>query len=69
MLDHLVLGESNKEIGHALGISPRTVEIHRARVQEKLKARGLSDLVRAARAARQPGAAGRLGDLYASAGR
>ena len=51
VMDQLVLGKSNKLIAHALGISPRTVEIHRARLQEKLKARDLSDLVRLARAA------------------
>jgi two-component system, LuxR family, response regulator FixJ len=51
VMEHLVLGKSNKLIAHELGISPRTVEIHRARVQEKLKARDLSDLVRLARAA------------------
>ena len=50
VLDHLVLGKSNKLIAHELGISPRTVETHRARLQEKLKARGLSDLVRLSRA-------------------
>ncbi|HKD48282.1 MAG TPA: response regulator [Rhizomicrobium sp.] len=50
VLDLLVLGKSNKLIAHELGISPRTVETHRARLQEKLKARGLSDLVRLARA-------------------
>ncbi|HUO03000.1 MAG TPA: response regulator [Rhizomicrobium sp.] len=50
VLDHLVLGKSNKLIAHELGISPRTVETHRARLQEKLKARGLSDLVRLTRA-------------------
>jgi two-component system response regulator FixJ len=51
VMDQLVLGKSNKLIAHALGISPRTVEIHRARLQDKLKARDLSDLVRLARAA------------------
>ncbi|MGH6829093.1 MAG: response regulator transcription factor, partial [Rhizomicrobium sp.] len=50
VLNHLVLGKSNKLIAHELGISPRTVETHRARLQEKLKARGLSDLVRLTRA-------------------
>jgi two-component system response regulator FixJ len=53
VLDHLVLGKSNKLIAHELGISPRTVETHRARLQEKLKARGLSDLVRLTRAVGQ----------------
>ncbi len=51
VLLELVQGKSNKLIGHALDISPRTVETHRARLQEKLGARGLSDLVRIARAA------------------
>lgn len=53
IMDHLVLGKSNKLIAHELGISPRTVEIHRANLQEKLKTRDLSALVRLARAAGQ----------------
>jgi two-component system response regulator FixJ len=44
----VVAGESSKVIAGHLGISPRTVEIHRARVMEKLHARGLADLVRMA---------------------
>jgi two-component system, LuxR family, response regulator FixJ len=51
VLAQLALGKSNKLIAHELGISPRTVEIHRAHVLEKMRARGLSDLVRAVRAA------------------
>jgi two-component system response regulator FixJ len=51
VLDRLTLGESNKLIAHTLGISPRTVESHRASVQEKLQAHCLSDLVRTVRAA------------------
>ena len=39
-------GASNKEAGNKLGISPRTVEVHRARVMEKLNARNTADLVR-----------------------
>jgi two-component system, LuxR family, response regulator FixJ len=46
VLNHLVMGKSNKLVAYALGISPRTVETHRARLQEKLKARDLSYLVR-----------------------
>jgi two-component system, LuxR family, response regulator FixJ len=51
VLEHLVLGQSNKIVAHELGISPRTVEIHRARIQEKMNAGGLSELVRIVRAA------------------
>jgi two-component system response regulator FixJ len=53
VLDRLVLGLSNKLVAHELGISPRTVETHRARLQSKLKARDLSNLVRLSIAAGQ----------------
>jgi two-component system response regulator FixJ len=46
VLDALVAGKPNKIIAFELSISPRTVEIHRARVMEKMQARTLSDLVR-----------------------
>src|SRR5271169_506996 len=42
----IVDGEPNKAIARRLEISFRTVEIHRARVMEKMQARSLSDLVR-----------------------
>jgi len=48
VLDALVAGKPNKIIAYELSISPRTVEIHRARVMEKMAARTLSDLVRMA---------------------
>jgi two-component system response regulator FixJ len=48
VLDHLVVGHSNKTIAAKLAISPRTVEVHRARVMEKMHARSLSHLVRMA---------------------
>jgi two-component system response regulator FixJ len=51
ILDKLVTGRSNKVAAYELGISPRTVEIHRARIMDKLKATNLSDLVRIALAA------------------
>jgi two-component system response regulator FixJ len=46
VLDQLVKGHANKIAAHKLGISPRTVEIHRARIMDKLAARSLSDIVR-----------------------
>lgn len=51
VLEQLVVGHSNKAIALELGISPRTVEIHRARVMEKMQAQSLSHLVRMALAA------------------
>jgi two-component system response regulator FixJ len=48
VLEGLVAGRANKVIAFDLDISPRTVEIHRARVMEKMQARSLSQLVRIA---------------------
>jgi two-component system response regulator FixJ len=42
----LIVGHPNKVIAHNLGISARTVEIHRARVMEKMEVRSLPELVR-----------------------
>jgi DNA-binding NarL/FixJ family response regulator len=39
-------GASSKEAALRLGISPRTVELHRAHIMEKLGARNAADLVR-----------------------
>lgn len=39
-------GHPNRDIGVALGLSPRTVEIYKARMMEKLQVRGLADLLR-----------------------
>jgi two-component system response regulator FixJ len=52
VLERLVLGRPNKIIAFELNISPRTVEIHRARVMEKMQAESLSHLVRLALAAK-----------------
>ncbi len=46
VLRALIAGLPNKSIAYDLGISARTVEIHRARVMEKMQARSLSELVR-----------------------
>jgi two-component system response regulator FixJ len=46
VFDAIANGESNKSAGQRLGISPRTIEIYRANVMEKLRARTLADLVR-----------------------
>jgi FixJ family two-component response regulator len=46
VLDQIVAGASNKEAGRALSISPRTIEVHRARIMEKLGAKNAADLVR-----------------------
>jgi DNA-binding CsgD family transcriptional regulator len=41
-------GASNKEAGRQLGISPRTIEYHRANIMVKLGARNAADLFRIA---------------------
>src|SRR5581483_11763155 len=46
VLSEIASGASNKEAGRKLGISPRTIEVHRARVMEKLSAKNLADLMR-----------------------
>ena len=45
VLDHLVRGSQHKVIAHALNISPRTIEVHRARIMQKMEARNLAHLV------------------------
>ena len=51
VLQGLVDGLPNKSVAYDLAISPRTVEIHRARIMEKMGARSFSELVRISLAA------------------
>lgn len=46
VLQQVAQGASNKEAGRRLGISPRTVEVHRARIMDKLGAKNAADLMR-----------------------
>jgi two-component system, LuxR family, response regulator FixJ len=48
VLAGLIEGRANKQIAFDLGISPRTVEIYRANLMNKMRADSLSDLVRMA---------------------
>jgi FixJ family two-component response regulator len=46
VLQQFASGASNKEAGRQLGISPRTIEDHRANIMKKLGARNAADLIR-----------------------
>jgi two-component system, LuxR family, response regulator FixJ len=46
VLELLTKGKQNKQIAQELGVSPRTIEIHRARVMEKMEAQSVAELVR-----------------------
>ena len=51
VMDHVVRGDPNKRIAADLGISEKTVKVHRHRVMEKMQAGSLAELVRLADAA------------------
>ena len=48
VLDLVVEGMSNKAIANSLGVSAKTVEVHRAKVMEKMHAHSVADLVKMA---------------------
>ena len=54
VLDLIIAGKLNKQIADVLGISIKTVEVHRARVMEKMEAHSLAELVQNVLAA-EPG--------------
>jgi DNA-binding NarL/FixJ family response regulator len=46
ILSMIASGLSSKEIGHQLGLSPKTVDVHRARIMERLQVRDVASLTR-----------------------
>jgi FixJ family two-component response regulator len=46
VMKFIVSGVSNRELAERLGLSSRTVEIHRSKIMRKMEARSLQDLVR-----------------------
>jgi FixJ family two-component response regulator len=53
VLDFVVAGKANKTTAEALGISVRTVEVHRAKIMKKLKMKSRADLLKLVRASTQ----------------
>ena len=52
VMNLLVSGMQNKEVGRKLGISFRTVEVHRSRIMEKMVAESILELIEMARVGR-----------------
>jgi two-component system response regulator FixJ len=46
ILNHVIAGKTSKEMGADLGVSPRTIEVHRGRVMTKLAVDSVAVLVR-----------------------
>ncbi len=53
VMDGVVAGKSNKVIAAELGISGKTVEVHRAKIMEKMQAKSLAELVQLTLLARE----------------
>jgi FixJ family two-component response regulator len=45
-MDMVVSGKPNRDVAEALGISVKTVEVHRAKVMEKMQAKSIAELVK-----------------------
>lgn len=45
-MDYVVGGNPNRKIAEILGLSEKTIEVHRAHLMEKMKARNAADLIR-----------------------
>jgi RNA polymerase sigma factor (sigma-70 family) len=67
VMEHVVQGEPNKRIASALGISEKTVKVHRHRVMEKMEAGSLAELVRLADSVLAGAAAGTAAPVPSSA--
>jgi two-component system response regulator FixJ len=46
VMKHVIAGNTNREIARDLGLSPRTVEVHRGRLMDKLNVKSVAELVR-----------------------
>lgn len=57
VLDLIIAGKLNKQIADVLGISIKTVEVHRARVMEKMAVKSLASLIRQVMSVEQAGEA------------
>jgi two-component system response regulator FixJ len=55
VMQHVVAGKLNKVVAADLEVSTRTIELHRARVMEKMQAKSLAELVRYAELIGEPG--------------
>ena len=47
VLNMVIAGKSNKEVAYVLGISPKTVSVHRSNIMKKLDVHNIFELLRA----------------------